>query len=629
MDLWVFIFCYFDQYWTGLQGIFIFDDVPNLKNLIDIGEGAGLSEMIRFALEGKAGPLGRPISLFSFALQVDAWPYHPWDFKYVNLMIHLINGCLVFWFILLITRLMDLPEKRGLLLALLTASIWLWHPLHVSTVLYVIQRMTQLSTLFTLAGLIVYLQGRQHLIQNKLKSGFFLVSIGVALGGILATFSKENGVLLVLYIIVLEITVLRTLAKPRYWSIWFGIFLYLPLILLASYFLIHIDSLLGSYAGRDFTLGERLLTQTRILVNYLAKILLLHPYDFGLYHDDYLISHHLLKPPTTLISVCFIIIMFIIALWKRRTLPVLALGILWFLAGHLLESSFIGLVLYFEHRNYLALLGIIFLTFYSILWLFDHIFSSFLRKVTFFFSPLFLALFLLITGSQTDLWGKPLTQTVFWAQEHPHSLAAQSHAVAFFQRINEYDEAEKYIKNMVTTFPKNSSPYLYWIALSCLHESVNLPDMSHMIRHFKNTQYDHATPDLITFILEKRAKGYCQVDSNSMDKIINTLIHNPNNALYQAYFYYRYALFYSFEKRYKEALQVAEQALKLKYSIPLRLKIIKWLIADNQFEKARASIQALRTEINPIKVHLYDKELKLLALEINVRQEMYDISIKI
>ncbi len=54
--------------------------------------------------------------------------------------------------------------------------------------------------------------------------------------------------------------------------------------------------------------------------------------------------------------------------------------------------------------------------------------------------------------------------------------------------------------------------------------------------------------------------------------------------LYQAYFYYRYALFYRFEKRYKEALQVAEQALKLKYSIPLRLKVIKWLIADNQFE---------------------------------------------
>lgn len=161
----------FGIYWQGINSLFLFDDIPNLKNLTDIS-GGGFYEKLQFAIEGKAGALGRSVSLFTFALQADYWPY-PWNFKYVNLMMHLLNGCLVFWFILSLSRLMKLSERHCLWLALVTASVWLLHPLQVSTVLYVIQRMAQLSTLFTLAGLIVYLHGRQLLAQDRLKYGFF------------------------------------------------------------------------------------------------------------------------------------------------------------------------------------------------------------------------------------------------------------------------------------------------------------------------------------------------------------------------------------------------------------------------------------------------------------------------
>ncbi|RKZ48538.1 MAG: hypothetical protein DRR16_13450 [Candidatus Parabeggiatoa sp. nov. 3] len=614
-------------YWQGLQGIFLLDDEVNLQKLANVANGT--NSILFFTLEGLSSQLGRPLSLLTFALQASDWPINPFGFKYVNLMIHLLNGCFVFWLILILTRIMALPEKRSLLLALLTSIVWLLHPLQVSTVLYVVQRMTQLSALFTLAGLLVYLHGRQLIAQDKLKSGFLWISIGVVVGGILATLSKENGILLVLYIIVLEVTILRALPKPRYWPIWSGIFLYLPLILLAFYLTFHFEGLLQNYATRPFTMGERLLTQASILIDYLAKIVLLRPYGFSLFHDDYPISHSLLTAPT-LIAVSFIIVMFAIGVWVRRLWPVLAFGILWFFAGHILESSFIGLMLYFEHRNYLPMLGIIFGAIYGILWLLDYILSPYLRKIAIFFSVLWLTLFPLITWSQTDLWGKPSVQIAFWAEQSPKSLAAQSHAVVFFLRIDAHEQAEAYTQDMIEVFPEQTAPYLYLISLSCLSEKTRLPDMQEMIKHFKTSQYDRVTSELLTFILEERQMGHCQLDSDTVDNMLNTLLHNPNNAAVQADLYHRYAMFHIFEQRLELAILALQQSLAVKgKSLQRRLDLIDLLIQNKQFDEAEAYLQETRAQLNPIKAYLYEKDLSFFDLHIPSMRELHEMGLQI
>ena len=618
-------------YWQGLQGTFLFDDLSNLKNLSMIQDTDQFSETWRFITEGIASTLGRPISLLTFVWQADSWPLYPGDFKYVNLMIHLLNGCLIFWFIFLLTRILELPEKRSLLLASLTASIWLWHPLQVSTVLYVIQRMAQLSTLFTLVGLLAYLYGRQYLAQDKLKTGFFWVSIGVGLGGILATLSKENGVLLILYIIVLEFTLLRSLPKPRYWRLWTGLFLYLPLILLSLYFVTHVDNILRTYEIREFTLGERLLTQTRILTDYLAKISLLRPYGFTLYHDDFTISHSLFNPPTTLIAVAFIVTLFVVAIQVRHTLPILAFGILWFFAGHVLESSFLGLMLYFEHRNYFPMVGIIFVIVYGVILLYGLLLNPFLRKIALFLSFFLLAIIPMLTWSQTNLWSYPLLQAAFWAKQHPQSLGAQYHAFAKFQNIGEFTKAKEYARNMQKNFPNYTVPYLCQIAIACISKPPKLlPNMPQIIHHFKNSQYDNATLSVWDGILKQRAQGYCKLlDFENTDKIFKALIHNPNNAFYQPYFYVRYATFQASEQNYELAIQAGKKALVLKDSIYLRIKITKWLVANKQFDEAMAFLQESYTQLNPIQARFHYKGLKLLEAKIKFRQELQKMGVEV
>src|SRR5690606_12630385 len=56
----------------------------------------------------------------------------------------------------------------------------------------------------------------------------------------------------------------------------------------------------GIYDSRDFSLGERLLTQLRVLPLYLGQMLLPIPSHMRFYYDNYPVSHGLLEPATTL-----------------------------------------------------------------------------------------------------------------------------------------------------------------------------------------------------------------------------------------------------------------------------------------------------------------------------------------
>jgi protein O-mannosyl-transferase len=603
-------------YWAGLHGTYLLDDNPNLSALGDINESTDkFTDIVRFTTEGTAGQLGRPVSLITFALQTHYWQGTVWHFKYVNLMIHLLNGCLIFWLLLYLTRIMALPEKRGLWLALLTTSLWLLHPFQVSTVLYIIQRMTELSALFTLAALLIYVRSRQRFAEGLLTPTAFWISIsiGIGLGGILATLSKENGVLLILYVLVLEATVLRALPKPRYWQIWCGLFLYLPLFILISYFIWNFNGILDGYDIRHFTLGERLLTQTRILTEYLFKILIPRPNTYGLFHDDYIVSRSLLEPVTTVIAVGFITLMFVAALLWRNKYPIFALGVLWFLAGHVLESSFIGLMLYFEHRNYLPMLGVLFAIICGAFWMFEQMRVIYLRKLAILFSAVYLGLFTIATWLETDLWGKPLIQAKLWAEEHPLSRQAQSHVAELFCLAGGTQEAEKYYQHMVEAFPEDSGPYVLWLSASCHYSDIALPDdMSEVMRHLSTTKGDNATIASLNAILKQYELDQCtQLKTETIETLLKTLANNKNILnTYKKYLYQLYARFYGFQDRFAEAIRMADNSLALSANNKhLRLQRLVWLQIEGRHTDALDEIAKIRANLNLVSNRIYLEDL--------------------
>ncbi|MBK8894755.1 MAG: hypothetical protein IPN64_12105 [Propionivibrio sp.] len=115
--------------------------------------------------------------------------------------------------------------------------------------------------------------------------------------------------------------------------------------------------ILGGYAWRDFSLGERLLTEARVLWFYLHMIVLPNLGEMGLHHDDFLISRGPLSPgPPCLPRPGYSCLRG----ERLRTAQQTAdshFRHAFFFVGHAMESTIIPLELVLEHRNYLPMLA--------------------------------------------------------------------------------------------------------------------------------------------------------------------------------------------------------------------------------------------------------------------------------
>ncbi|WP_232281976.1 hypothetical protein [Beggiatoa alba] len=601
--------------------MFILDDFSNLNALKDFSEDNFWLKFGQFVTEGGAGELGRPISLLSFALQ-----YHAWSdiqaFKYVNLMIHVLNGSLVFWIFVLIAPLTALsPHQRHILIFLATA-IWLFHPIQISTTLYVVQRMAQLSTLFILLGIVLYLKGRFLLAADKLKIGFFTVSGAVVICGILAVFSKENGVLLVFYLLVLEFTLLQSLKTPVYWQSWKFVFLYLPCALLIAYLLYSVgfsQKTHENYITLGFTVTERLLTQSRVLFDYLLQILLVNPEQFGLAHDDYVLSHSLLEPSITLFTTGVVLAFLIAGFWFRKTVIVFSFSVLWFFAGHLLESSVIPLMLYFEHRNYLPLVGVSFGLVYGCLWLYNYLKQSKMQGIIIFSGALWLSFAVYLCWVQATIWVNPLYQSNLWAEKHPDSRIAQSLKAFVYISLGFEAESEQVYREMLVRFPNATGPMLLLYGRRCFfQENLTDVEINALYDKVKTARADSASIAALNTIVNERMAGRCQAISvEAVEKTLQYLLENPQTGSYKRNLYVLQSLFYSHQSKFEQALQGIEQAIALKDDTPdYRFWRLAWLLSLNRQADTVQAFADIEKQFSFLQRLIYKDELDFWQREI-------------
>ena len=203
-------------YLPGLWGPFTFDDHPNLlTNPFIQLKSLDWSSLRDAAISNQSGLLRRPIASLSFALNFYfADGFVPFHFKLTNLLIHVLNGVLVFLLSQRICQRLRGPSLAGAsgsptdLLPFVVTAFWLLHPLQLTSVLYVVQRMNSLSAFFTLAGLLIFMQGRARLEQGR-SGGLPLMFIGVVAGVGLGVLCKENAALLPVYAFILELSCFR------------------------------------------------------------------------------------------------------------------------------------------------------------------------------------------------------------------------------------------------------------------------------------------------------------------------------------------------------------------------------------------------------------------------------------
>jgi hypothetical protein len=438
-------------HWSGLQGnYFMFDDPPNLQ---DMGFHGGVHdwETFRFfVFNGISGPTGRPLALASFLLNDNTWPSQAVWFKPTNLAIHLLCGLLLCWGTLRLLRNYEFDEGEAQWLAVFSSACWLLHPLMVSTTLYVVQRMAQLATLFVFAGIVGYLHGRS-LLAERPRAAYVWMTVSLGLGTLLAVLSKENGALLPLLLLVVEYC-LPERAGPRPARLWRVVCLYLPTFTVFVYLAGRIDFSPDVWPNRPFDQPERLWSQARILWEYLRLLLIPAIEGHGLFQDGYTISKGWLTPWTTLPAVAGLLALFCAGLLLRRRRPLAALAILFFFAGHLLESSVIGLELYFEHRNYLSAAflflplgqGLIFLA------------RKYKPALAFVAGSQILCLLAALTWQRTQLWQDEDRLLLYWAASNPDSPRAHNAVTAILTARGQYGQANTVLEAAAERFPDSA-----------------------------------------------------------------------------------------------------------------------------------------------------------------------------
>jgi tetratricopeptide (TPR) repeat protein len=339
-------------YSVSLEGGFVLDDKNNIEKNPSIRithlSAAGLHDAARQSVLPT-----RPVANISFAMNHLLHGYDVRGFRLVNVLLHIVTGIILYRFLAALLAIPAVKKRYGPpgLVPLLAAVFWLVHPAQTQAVNYIVQRMAILAALFYILALYLYLKGRAASAprQRILYFGGTLLAALCGLG------SKETVAMLPLFLLLLEWYFLRDPEKPFSGKMVAAAVVFCVAACFLVFFYLGTNpfaAIGASYSGRDFSLGERLLTQSRVVLFYLGLLFLPLPTRLNLEHD-FLLSTSLLAPPATLPAMALIFFLVVLALIRAKKDPLLSFVILWYFGNLLIESSVIGLEIIFEHRVYL------------------------------------------------------------------------------------------------------------------------------------------------------------------------------------------------------------------------------------------------------------------------------------
>lgn len=551
-------------YWPGVTGGWVFDDYPNIieNAAIHITQGhSTLVAWVNSALSSPSSFLRRPLASLTFSLNWYFGAGDPWPFKVTNIVIHLINGVLVFCMLRSLLRLLGLrqydtpiEDPAATRLALVVSAAWMLLPINLMAVLYVVQRMESLCQIFVLAGLWAYLHGRWMMLTatdgRRDRRGLSLAVAGIISGTLIGLTSKETAVLLPLFAFLAEWIIIgfartASLRAPsaqvsegnrhsrqdkRIWTL-FTITLFVPAVL-GFLWLLRGALRPGAFAGRDFTLAERLLTEPRVLVDYLHWTLLPNPMVLSLYHDEIVISTGWLKPWTTLGAIALLVALIVVAVLLRKRRPLVSLGIGWFFSAQLLTATIIPLELVYEQRMYFASIGVLLAAGALLLGLRWKIALPLLRG---FLVAVALLWFAAATNLRAREWSNPLRLAIAEANRHPESARAVYEAGRLLLIASNYtpgktlDASWKYLHQAAAIPGASALPDQAMIMIADHHkQGADAAYWHSMIQKLRDQPTRQEDISALISLTNCYGSGICKFDVAQLERAYEAALSRPH-----------------------------------------------------------------------------------------------------
>lgn len=587
----------FFLYYPGIFGPFLLDDFPNLEPLSFNGGVTSIHNLLSFIFSNESGKLGRPVSMLSFLINDQYWPGYAPVFKYTNVLIHLLVGVLIFIFSRQVIRSLCQEEDKDVnLFALFATAFWLLHPLNVSTTLYVIQRMTQLSSLFSLLAIILYLHGRQYLMVGSAK-GFIYVGLAFFPVGLAGILSKENAILLIPLILLLDCLLPK---GNSYRSIQYSNFikyvvLMFPLVVLLGYFAANASDIAAGYQKREFEPLERILTEARVLCDYLSKIFLPRASGLSLFHDDFQISSSVFNPISTVFAIIFLCALVFTAFLLKKKQPLLLFAVAWFLIAHSLESTLIPLEIYFEHRNYLPMIGPVLFASYSLIKILNWVFCK-----TVIFRNLILISILAVQALMLNItartWSDSGLLFYSWAIEHPDSLRSQRAYAEYLESIGLLDHAIKVLDDAYRKHSYDISLLISKLNIQCRLQSLYPLTVSNIINGSKDARFTDGVLYYLQGLTENVIAGNCRYfgvdDMHILFDYVENLPLLKSKSKYAAKVYYLHSDLYVHQHNLQGAMDRLNKVFELQPTVDVALKQAVLLTSASLYDQALERVNA-------------------------------------
>jgi len=292
-----------------------------------------------------SNPYYRPLLDVLYRMEYQLFGLNPKAYHFFNIMIHLVNGVLVFQILNFITG------RQAL--SWIVSALFIVHPIQTEAVACVSGISNLIYVLLSMGSLLLYLVScRNH------EQGILVLTLG-GVFFFLALFSKEQSLTVLFLIILFEHTYGRKYRRNRKVRVSFiGIYF----LIVAGYFVwrkIVLGRALVPLFDYGYELTLRLFSIPRTLLMYFKT--LLYPLDLHYYR-----SINVLEPPG-LSPVILIVILVILLLMIRRlpkeTSTLLSFGIGWFVLAIFPVLNIIPLIheyswiATFEHFLYLPMIG--------------------------------------------------------------------------------------------------------------------------------------------------------------------------------------------------------------------------------------------------------------------------------
>jgi len=614
-------------YIPGLSGGFILDDRWNIyqNKWIHIDE-LTINGLWNAMMSGESGPLKRPLAMLSFALNHWLTGLDPYWMKVTNLVIHLFNSVLLCLVLIEIFRRLSVrfdsryPES----LAYIITAAWAVHPINVTTVSYIVQRMTSLASLFMLSAILIYLYLRKNNLATVKGYFYSVIIIILWLSGLL---TKEIVILSGAYVLLIEWRLygFRTSSEgqTRHLYLTLGV-LNVPILLGILYVLVNYQYyFIDSYHERSFNLFERVLTEPRVLMEYIRLIIIPDVTGMDIYSDDIRISKSFIQPLTTLYSFVMLGLIFLLACKWWNRFPLFCFGIFWFFISHLLESTVLSLELSFLHRNYLGSVGILFVIAEGLLAIYRT--NKHLALVI---CALFFIVFTGCTRLISWQWSDDINYLLSSAERNPDSARANLWVGHIFllnalrmEHGKEQNlflmEAEKYNSRVKVLKPDDIS-----VEMSSLRAYLYLKKepprelVDAIISNIQSSDIRYMEISSIDVLSKCIFEDDCLLSNIEYKNILYEILKNKNlSDEYRSFLLNRYALyFHRIENDVQKAIEIQNQAIAIAPALlDNYIKLVAYYMEIGDISGMERTIAELTKHD---RYNMYSKYIKLYQLEV-------------